>query len=1193
MAQDYSPSLVTKNLVFCGDAAMKSAAGPATLLYDKVNNNNGTMYNGTCLDFDGTDDSVDVPDSSDLDGFSKFTLSGWVNPNVTGGYRVIFDKYFPSGYTWRISNIDYPYIYINGSYLGSSTAVIEGAWNHLVVTYDGTSTSNNVNFYMAGELVDTGTLNTGTVGTNSYVLKIGEDYDGSSSPMDGKLADLRIYDVILSAANVKELYDDSKVIIPTKNDASGGFVAQTNLKGWWPLTEGVGTIAYDGSGNGNDGTLTNMTSADWLTGQTGAPQLVEGYNRPMLFDGSNDYVQVASDGSSTFANQSFTVAGWINVPDATPSADRTLFSYDYTSHVSPYYAIQIRINNADGKMYFGWNDGASYHSIFKASAFTANTWHHYACTFTSGSQKIYIDGVQVASDTRADTITYYNQEVWIGRSNFGGYFKGLMNEVVVYNSALTLAQVQVLAATGPNGGPLPPDPMTVGSGVAEAINAKSSNAVMSTYSYGGTTYKTWTYRTSGTFVVPQNIDVDVVVVGGGGGGGYNVGGGGGAGGLVSESLTAVASTYTVTVGAGGLGRYASMSTPQCTSGGDSSISIASATTAVGGGRAGGYITSWSDGPQSGGSGGGGRHSQAGAAGTAGQGNAGGSGTAYSPSYAGGGGGGAGAVGANAVFSSPTIAAGDGGNGKNDFINSSVAETAALLAAALPTVGGGYLAGGGGGSRQGTGTIGAGGLGGGGKGSYYSTADGESGQVNTGGGGGAEKDGGSGVVIIRYAVPTPVGYWRNDGNVTWTDRSGNGNTGTVTGSPDTLLFKQGYNGSASTSTGRDGQGFPLKYQNNGAVGFNASNSYIDLGSDPSESGRVFSESAFTVSAWVKSANTVPGGGAPDIQNIVGFPSNNVGHFCIYIDGKLGIWSFSGSAWRFSNTPLTSNQWHHVVLVFDGDDGAFYYLDGMADSAELEYGGTASQKACNLRYIGTMNPSRYFNGQIANVQVYNRALTNSEIKQNFATQASRFQVPRSIITDGLVLNLDAGNPGSYPGSGSTWYDVSGNGCDFTLDGSGITYSASNGGIFTLANGGATQSAGAQASTSTTSTVVMWMKTTDVQALFLDQYTVTSSYYLGAYSAGNKEYYGNCGTPDFYMDTVSKGNIYDYFLDGAWHMVEFKNVDLSAGVGWHTIGFNQYSSYTFANGAVGKIMIYNRTLTNAESAQNFRVQRERFGI
>ena len=39
---------------------MKSAAGPATLLYDKVNDNNGTMYNGACLNFDGTDDYVTV-----------------------------------------------------------------------------------------------------------------------------------------------------------------------------------------------------------------------------------------------------------------------------------------------------------------------------------------------------------------------------------------------------------------------------------------------------------------------------------------------------------------------------------------------------------------------------------------------------------------------------------------------------------------------------------------------------------------------------------------------------------------------------------------------------------------------------------------------------------------------------------------------------------------------------------------------------------------------------------------------------------------------------------------------------------------------------------------------------------------------------------------------------------------------------
>ena len=44
----------------------------------------------------------------------------------------------------------------------------------------------------------------------------------------------------------------------------------------------AGLVAYDGSGNGSEGTIAN---ASWLTGQTGAPQLVEGYNRPMWFDG--------------------------------------------------------------------------------------------------------------------------------------------------------------------------------------------------------------------------------------------------------------------------------------------------------------------------------------------------------------------------------------------------------------------------------------------------------------------------------------------------------------------------------------------------------------------------------------------------------------------------------------------------------------------------------------------------------------------------------------------------------------------------------------------------------------------------------------------------------------------------------------------------------------------------------------------
>ena len=50
---------------------------------------------------------------------------------------------------------------------------------------------------------------------------------------------------------------------------------------------------------------------------------------------------------------------------------------------------------------------------------------------------------------------------------------------------------------------------------------------------------------------------------------------------------------------------------------------------------------------------------------------------------------------------------------------------------------------------------------------------------------------------------------------------------------------------------------------------------------------------------------------------------------------------------------------------------------------------------------------------------------------------------IVTDGLVLRLDAGNRNSYPGSGTTWTDLSGNGNNGTLSATSIGYNSANGG------------------------------------------------------------------------------------------------------------------------------------------------------
>ena len=241
------------------------------------------------------------------------------------------------------------------------------------------------------------------------------------------------------------------------------------------------------------------------------------------------------------------------------------------------------------------------------------------------------------------------------------------------------------------------------------------------------TYWYHAFKYSGTFTPLKALTADCLVVAGGGGGNTGAAGGGGAGGLLPfTSQSFVTSAYTVTVGAGGA---------VTTTGSDSQLG---SLTLVKGGGAGGGTTGGTGG--SGGGGGGGSGTSGGAA-TSGQGNAGGAGAnlAY-PSDAAGGGGGKGAAGTTGTAAT----GGAGGAGTNAY---------STYASATVTGVSGYYAGGGGAFGRTTGGAGGSGGGGGCNASTGATA----GTANTGGGGGAYQDaggssaGGSGIVIVRYAV----------------------------------------------------------------------------------------------------------------------------------------------------------------------------------------------------------------------------------------------------------------------------------------------------------------------------------------------------------------------------------------------------------------------------------------------------------
>lgn len=197
--------------------------------------------------------------------------------------------------------------------------------------------------------------------------------------------------------------------------------------------------------------------------------------------------------------------------------------------------------------------------------------------------------------------------------------------------------------------------------------------------------------------------------------------------------------------------------------------------------------------------------------------------------------------------------------------------------------------------------------------------------------------------------------------------------------------------------------------------------------------------------------------------------------------------------------------------------------------------------------------------------------------------------SIVTNGLICCLDAANPRSYSGTGSTWNDVSGYDNHHTLTNSPSWAS----GKFTL--DGSTQGftrASSITGVTTTCSVVIWYSTSDTQELWV-RGNQNNNYYLSA-SYGNPYYNSNCGSPTNYVDlnlTTNPTTPINY-RNGAYHMWEAKNVDFVT-VPWTYYEWWLYPSSWQMAGSVAVIMIYNRAITAAESTQNFNALRGRYGV
>jgi len=168
------------------------------------------------------------------------------------------------------------------------------------------------------------------------------------------------------------------------------------------------------------------------------------------------------------------------------------------------------------------------------------------------------------------------------------------------------------------------------------------------------------------------------------------------------------------------------------------------------------------------------------------------------------------------------------------------------------------------------------------------------------------------------------------------------------------------------------------------------------------------------------------------------------------GNSFFFGFDGSNVRFSDNwnPVTIpgagviGEWMCLVGVNSGSN-AFIYLNGVLMATK---GSALTYTSTGTMIIGRQGElsSEYFDGSIAIVQIYNTALTQAQILQNFNAQAYRFGLNNLVSSSGLSTYWDAGNGLSYVGTGTSILDLSGNNNTSTLVNG--TYSSSLG-AFTI--------------------------------------------------------------------------------------------------------------------------------------------------
>jgi hypothetical protein len=404
------------------------------------NDNTGTLTGGALIrdcpmdncgySFDGVDDSITVSDDDSLDITSAITVSGWIKGNTQSGARGILSK-FRSDYdtrSWTIYSAGtsnkvtilitqsgvYP---TNAKLYTTSIVVLDDLWHHVSFTF----TSDTLTVYIDG-IEDTGITKT-TDNSVSSLYSTAENVNiGSfSNPttdqyFSGSISDTRIYDRVLTATEVSQLYSGTNI--------------QSDLVGRWPLLDD----ANDAVGT-NNGTVTGATLI-------GAGSVAE-------FDGTDDWITVADDAIWDMTSE-LTTSIWFKTTN-TSAASNGLLLHDNSNYK---YLLYLSGTDADDSIsfYTRTSTGAAAATMTYADgAITDGNWYHVVGVFdkslSSKRLKTYVNGNLVA------TADGYNEDITAGDegiafAHWNNYYQGVLSDGRVYNRALSATEVQQLYDRG-------------------------------------------------------------------------------------------------------------------------------------------------------------------------------------------------------------------------------------------------------------------------------------------------------------------------------------------------------------------------------------------------------------------------------------------------------------------------------------------------------------------------------------------------------------------------------------------------------------------------------------------------------------------------------------------------------------------------------------------------------------------------